>query len=210
MDAPDLLTLGLTAHGAVALVVLGGGLPRYSERADVHGKAVQETEELLSKAGHRITSRLEEALGDVFREDDGGAPTLIVTGRESEGPRATYSEKASSPLGSDRFREAVRTFMVGNTEAIADYRAIADAHRTWCRWAQRRRWGVFYLAFWQLVCLGGLGVIGKIGGMAFTQRDVLWSFGPTGVLVLWFLLSEFMLIRQQGVIDDRRDRYHGL
>ena len=45
MDAPDLLTLGLTAHGAVALVVLGGGLPRYSERADVHGKAVQETEE---------------------------------------------------------------------------------------------------------------------------------------------------------------------
>jgi len=210
MDAPNLVALGLTAHGAVALVVLGGGLPRYSERADVHAKAVQETEDLLLKIGLRITSRLEDALSELFREDEAGAPTIIIGGEATEPPTPSYSERVASPLGSDRFREAVRGFMESNLEPIIHYKAISDAHDKWCRWAQGRRWGVYLLALWEVLCAGTLGVLGSIAGWGVTERQVVWSFFPTSALVLWFFMSEFMLIRQQDVIDDRRNRYKGL
>jgi hypothetical protein len=190
-------------------VVLGGGLPRYSERADIHAKAVQETEELLLKIGQRITNRLEDTLGDLFREDEAGAPTVIISGEGSQPLTPSYRERVASPLGSDRFREAVRAFMEGNTEPIIHYRSISDAHTKWCRWAQGRRWGVYLLALWEVVCAGTLGVLGSIAGWGVTNQQVLWSFFPTSVLVLWFFMSEFMLIRQQDVIDDRRNRYKG-
>jgi hypothetical protein len=97
--------------------------------------------------------------------------------------------------------------MEGNTKAIVHYRAVSDAHSRWCSWARRRRWCVYLLAVWEVVCVGALAVLGQIAGRAFTEREVLWSFAPTLVLTFWFFLTEFMLIGQQDTIDDYRDRY---
>jgi hypothetical protein len=208
MDAPDILTLALTAHGAVALIVISGGLPHYAERADTHGKAMQETEDLLSRISHQISSALETGLTDLFRDDGSTSPNIIVVQSDEHRPQASYSERPTAVVGSDRFREYIRAFMLGNVKAITDYRAIVDAHRAWCRWAQRRCWGVYGIGVWELLCLFGLGLAGKLGGIPFGRSQILWSFVPTTLLAVWFLLSEFMLISRQSVIDDRRERHH--
>lgn len=206
MPSAELAKLALAAHGAVALLSLGGGLARYSERADLYTKVMQETEALLGRMRQEITTSLEGALGDLFTDQLRGTPTVIVDPTASP----TYSERPVNPVGSDRFRECLRGFVDGKVVAMIDYHETVRAHSLWCAWARLRRWDVYILTVWQIVCVAALTLSGNIIGTALPDQLVGWSFLPTGVGVLGFLLSELGLLLQQDVIDAKRNRYPGL
>jgi uncharacterized membrane protein len=211
-DPATLLTTVLGGHTALALAAVAGGLARYSERVDLYSKSIRETEDLLAKMRRRLTISLEERIDPFFVQDEVAVdPTIFGHSLDpTSRDRVSYREKPSSPVGTDRFREVVASFIEDETDLTMDYQETARAHRRWCSFATIRRWDVALLAVWELVCVGTIGFLGKILDVSLPDWVLQWSFAPTGVLIGLFLVCLVVLMVQQDVIDRKRSAYPGL
>lgn len=203
---PNLMTWAPGAHGFVALLALTGGLARYSERADIFKSSVQETEELLQKIRRAITAELEENIGKYFEKHVRPEPTMILDAHHKQ----HYREIVHSPVGSDHFRETLQRFIDEGSGSIRHYVEVARAHRNWCFWARLRRWIVFVLALWEVLCAASFVTLPKLFGTSFPDAAIAWSFAPTLLAVVLFFICGFGLLVQQDVIDGMRSRIQSL
>jgi len=198
--AGEILTWALGIHGVVLPFSLFG-LYRYSDRTELFTKTVGDTDDLLDRMRGTVAAGLEEELRPVFERSDG--EPLIVTPKQ-------YTERPTNPVGSEAYREALRRFVDGKAQVLVDYVRTHKARRVWCSWARMLSWIVLILAFWQVLCLAGLGLVGKLFAVEIADWAVKWSFGPTVVLVGLFFVCQGVMLRQHDVIHDSKSRHYNL
>lgn len=195
--ADPFLVWGLSAHGVVLPLSLVG-LYRYCDRTEFFAKSVGDSDELLARIRGRVAADLDRELTPVF-EDSDSEPSVV-------GPNG-YSERATSPLGSEAYREALLRFIEAQAGTIVDYGCTCRARNKWCFWARLLSWNVLALSFWEVLCVALFGVVSTLFELQITPNLVRWSFAPTTVLVALFFLSQALLLRHHDVIHDSRTRY---
>ncbi|MGD0265299.1 MAG: hypothetical protein ABSD47_10190 [Candidatus Methylomirabilota bacterium] len=197
-DAFSAWALGV--HGVVFPLSLVG-LYRYSDRTELFTKAVGDTDELLARMRRRIAAALERDLNPVFERSEGEPSTVRPDG---------YSERPTNPIGSEAYREALFRFIEGSAEIVVDYGRASRARGAWCAWARVLSWTVLGLAFWEVLCVSLLGLLGHLFGVETPTLLVKWSFVPTAALVCLFFVCQAILLRHHDVIHDNKSRYHTL
>ncbi len=191
-----LATLGV--HGVVLPASLVG-LYRYGDRTESFKKSVDDVDDLLTRMRGHVTAALEDELGLVLERSD-GEPKLV----RPDG----YSERATNPVGSEYFREALGRFMNANVEVVVDYGRTSRARGAWCFWARTLSWVTLGLAIWEALCVATLGVIGELWGIPISSGVAKWSFVPTILLIAAFFVCQIAMLRHHDVIHDSKERYH--
>jgi hypothetical protein len=195
---PDpFLLWGFSAHGVVFPLSLIG-LYRYGDRTEFFAKAVGDSGELLVRIRGRVAEELDRELTPVFQDSDGEPSTV--------GPD-DYSERGTNPIGSEAYREALFRFIEAEAGTIVDYGRTCRARRRWCSWARFLSWNVLALAFWEVLCVALFGGATTLFELQIPAHIVRWSFGPTAVLVVFFFVSQAILLRNHDVIHDSKNRY---
>jgi hypothetical protein len=194
--ALDLISWALGAHGVILPLSLVA-LYRYSDRTDMFAKAVGDMEGLADRMRAGITSALEDELNPVFEQAEGEPRTVTMEG---------YSERPTNPVGSDRYRQALRRFIDANAKALVDYVCVGHAKKTWCLWARFLSWAVLSLAFWQAICVAILGVAGKLIALEIPETAVKLSFLPSALLIVLFFLCQGVLLRQHDIIHESKNQ----
>jgi hypothetical protein len=194
--ALDLISWALGAHGVI-LPLSFVALYRYSDRSDLFAKAVGDMEGLSDRMRAGITAALEDELNPVFERAEGEPRTVTMVG---------YSERPTNPVGSDKYRQALRRFIDGNARALIDYVCVYHAKNTWCRWARFLGWAVLSLAFWQVVCVAILGIAGKLIMLQIPETAVKLSFLPSTLLIVLFFLCQGVLLRQHDIIYESKNQ----
>jgi hypothetical protein len=144
---------------------------------------------------------LEAELSPIFERAD-GEPTLVKLGG--------YFERPTNPVGSEVFRQAIRSFIESDSTIITNYWNTLRAKKKWCSWARRLSWVVLLLAFWEVCCVALFGLGEKLFALELSNQLATISFIPTAVLVLLFFLCLSMMLLQHDIIHDNKDRYHGV
>lgn len=196
----QLLDLALGVHGVILPLSLVA-LSRYSDRSGSFSRAVGHADELLSSMRGSVAEALEKELNPVFERSE-GEPNLVSLD--------LYSERPTNPLGSERYRQAIRRFMEGKAEQLVDYIRTHRAIRSWCNWARALSWVVLVLAFWQAVSLAVLGFLGKLLSLRIAESWILGSFAPTTLLIILFFYCQAAMLRQHDIIHEERTKYHEL
>jgi hypothetical protein len=194
----DLMTWALTAH-TVILPAAILGFYRSSDRSDRFAKSVGIKDDQLSKMRSVITCALEDHLEPVFLRAD-SEPILVL-------PDA-YRERAVNPVGSERYREALRAFIDANIPTVAEYGRACRAKRQWHRWAIRQDCLTLGLVIWEIICVGLLGSAEPLFKLQLSDFVTKITFGPTILLIISFVVCQIILLRQSVVIDENTQRYH--
>ena len=195
--AADLLSWAVGVH-AVILPLSLVALYRYSDRTDMYMKTFADMEGLLDRIRAELTGVLESELGPVFEEAEAEPRSVTMK---------LYSERATNPVGSEKYRQALRRFVEASGGTLIDYVCTCRAKRIWCRWARFLSWEILALAAWQVVCLALLGLAGKLFAMPVSDTVVRLSFIPSALLILLFFLCHGALLRQHDVIHESKNHY---
>lgn len=200
MTLADPLNSVLGAHGAV-LLVAWGALHKYGDRSDLFGKSLAGVDSTLERLRRKISSALARHLEPVFK-GAGSDPSPIL---EPKGNM--YIEKPVNPVGGEAYREAVRDFVEGGSEAIADYVALLKARDEWCRWAKTRGWAMLFLFVWEFLAVCALGIGVALLDVPSPKWILSSSLVPTVFLALAVVALFAMVMRQDDRILHGRSRY---
>ena len=149
MNHADLIDTLLKVHGAIAglaLVVFY----TYSDRTDGFGTSLKGITSVIAEMRRRIVAELSKRLDPVFQSPGSDPSPLFDAGGN------TYVEHSVNPVGSEAYREALRDFLEGHSEAMADYRSLTVACNAWCFWAGVFSWLVLGLFVWQVIVVGSV------------------------------------------------------
>lgn len=197
MTPAEILTWTLGIHvGVIPLAV--AGFYKYTDRTDIFKRSIAEADDLLQRMREHAADALEEKLSPVFQRSR--TEPLIVTPFQ-------YSERPTNPIGSDAYREAFREFIDMTSGVLIDYGQALKARTRWCRWARLLSWTVYLFALWEVVCVALFGLVGKLLDVTLPDRLAVWSFAPTALLVLFFFLSQGIMLRQHDVIHNFKERH---
>ena len=179
----------LYVNGAVATTAVGFFL--YSDRTDGIIGALKGTETTRTEMRRRIVNDLGDALKPIFL--DPFEPSLILGTDGGPIDRSSYSERATNPIDSEAFKEAIKDFVDDSHNAITDYRSLSLACAGWCYWSGLASRLLFLLILWQAVCLAAV-LFDKYG--SYTLPDWLIIVGSTlsGVLVIAAAVCIFIRI----------------
>lgn len=184
-------------HGSILAVALAAYY-KYGDRADVFSKSLQGAEALLKRLRSNISSDLARHLEPVFRSP-GSLPSPILTPHES-----TYVEHPVNPVGSERYRESIRTFLEEAAGSIADYRSVVRACDAWCFWARVRSWAIIFLLMWQFLAVVLLFVLMLIDNI-FPDSVIYATFIPSILSGFVAMISlPFIEIHHNTIIRSRR------
>ena len=171
---------------------------KYGDRTEIFTKSLQGADATLARLRQRIAADLAKKLKPIF-DNHGTMSVLLVP----EG----YTERAANPVGSEIYRESVREFLENSTDAVIDYRTLHLSRNSWCSWAKFLSWSILILMVWQMIVVGALSFIDKVGGIPIPDWLLKWSALPTGIAVFCCLIPLPCMLRHHDVITDYRTHY---
>ncbi len=134
----DWVNLGLGLDGAVLLAYIAA-FYKYGDRTDVYKTALAGIRELLVTIERDIAFQLAMRLQPVFSD----AHTVIeVSLFQPDG--TLFKEVSVSPVGSEKYREAILDFLLAHVDAMQAYREVTIARDSWAMWARRLSRGILF------------------------------------------------------------------
>lgn len=206
---PESWSLGV--HGTLAVLSLGGYY-KCGDRTEAYSKIAGELEQLLDSLRVRICGQLERELEPVFER----APGNPRFSRQREfGPQLLlpngYSEQAASPVGSDAYREAIRSFLAsGGGDLLDSHWGLRRAVHRWCDAAKALSWVLLGGLAWELICCGALGLLSKLIGVGLPSWFNGWSFLPTALCAFAFIAALASALWNHDIIMNHRRQYRDL
>lgn len=147
-------------------------------------------------------SELQEHLEPVF-ENPGSVPSPILLPNGLSIDDGTYVEHPVNPVGSEHFKESVRSFIDKQTTAIADYRTLTTACERWCScffFLSRLIVGLFA---WAVVVLA-LVALDKNGKISLPDWAVIIGCTLTALLVMLVFVVIFVRLHNYSTITRMR------
>lgn len=180
-------------------------LYRYSDRTQLFSKTVGDMDGALTRMRRRVASALQDSLRPVMEDTED--PTLLL---DSSGNDVSYRSRATDAVDSERFREALLSFMDSHCESLAHFQELLRARNNWCYCARRLSWCVLALTVWQILAIAVVGLVDKLFQVTLPFCFLLLSFFPTAFLVGALFLFLALCMWHQDRIHDHKSRYYDL
>lgn len=203
MTYDDLLLVAVGSHAAVFVGALAAYY-KFGDRTDVTSKSLQGTDNVLRDMRRAIAAELADWLRPALEESI-TVSTLIV-----DPSSASYIERPSRSLDSERFREAVKDFVEVDSGRLADCRTLLTLRKTWCSAAAALSWLLLCLLIWQGAVSAALAFLGRTEVIHFPAGLILWSPGPTVLLAVGVAVCLVVMQVSHDRITALRMRYGSL
>ena len=191
-----LTSVALGTHATLLVGVLAAYY-KYGDRTEITARGLQGTDATLREIRRKIAASLADAVREQL-----AAPTLIL-----EASTESYVERPSNPLESERYREAVRDFVEGNSSFLIDCRNLTLYRNAWLRAARRLSWILLAFGAYEGAVAGALALVDKTGVFSIPDVAVLLAAIPTAL----FFLAGLLCLGSMQVDHDRimsiRNRY---
>lgn len=199
-------------HEALTLIALGnhavllaGGLAayyKYGDRTDITGRSLQGTEATLTGIRRLIAASLAKSLRQQLEAPPTTSPTIILEASEQ-----AYVERPSNPLDSERFRDAVREFVEGDTASLIDCRNLVRLRDAWLRVSKRLSHILLAFVAYQALVAAALAFVDRTDVYHFADLAILLSAVPTVLLFAASLVCSAMMQGSHNRILEIRHRY---
>jgi hypothetical protein len=191
----------LQVHGVVGVTALTV-FYQYSDRTEGFISSLNGTTTVLTELRRRMVVDLQRVLEPVFTSP-GSVPSPILGPDGNAINDGTYVETAVNPVGSERFRECVRTFIDSDVRSIIEYRSLALARQHWCFWCSflsRILLGIF---LWQLLVILLL-LMDKFNVIGLPNWSVIITSTLTSLLVFVTFVVIFVRLHHYSTITRMR------
>jgi hypothetical protein len=172
MDAEGGLNFALTFH-ASAFAACIVAYYKYGDRTEIFERSLDGTESALAQMRRLIAYQLGVRLKPVF---DGSDRVVEITIVDPLGNPAR--EVSVSPVGSERYNDALFDFVESSRQHLVDYRTLCELRSRWMWWNEKLSLSVLSLMIIEAIISGFFGYFGKLQGEHFTPRMILESFLP--------------------------------
>lgn len=152
----------------------------------------------------RLTARLADHLLPLFEADAQSVKTMLLdtSGRG-------FQESSINPLGSEAYKEAFRTFVKHDSDAILDFRTFIMSLDKWYSWASVQRWVFIAAMVLEGLIAASLFVTTKVFSFQVSSRMALGSLVPTAACFAVFATAAIRLSSLHDQFVELRRRYAG-
>ncbi len=204
MDHTSLVKTALGIHAPIIVAALAAYY-KFGDRSQLFERSLRGADAMISSILARAAGELAEVLRPLF-----SPPSVVPTATLLTADGAVYSETATDPTSSERYLESLRTYTLGSSERLADYRRAVDWRRSWCGWSRRLGWVLLALVVWEAVVLGSLALTEWLFAKALLDSSIQLSILPTIVLVFITFLCAAGLARRHDQLMRLREKYDPL
>jgi hypothetical protein len=190
----------LTLHATI-LAAAVTGYYKYSDRSGHFEKSLKGVTDTIEALKRQIASALADHLEPVFKESQSVTSLLI----DSSGKQ--FSETFVNPVGGERYRNAVFSFVQDESQAIADYRRIVEGRDKWLSWARVMCWTFLAALISEALIFAYLFLALKLSILPADVRIALATLAPTGVSFLCFVTAAVRLSLLHDRFVELRKRY---
>ncbi len=111
---------------------------KFGDRTDAYEKSLHGADATVTAVRREIAFALGIRLKPVF-DNPGAVVELTVV--DALGNPLRQAEV--SPVGSERYMDAIADFISSDAEHIVDYRTVTRSKNSWCDWAKRLSWTLY-------------------------------------------------------------------
>ncbi|MDQ1639255.1 MAG: hypothetical protein QOF62_2594 [Pyrinomonadaceae bacterium] len=199
MIRDQLVTAILAFHTGVLLSAVVAYL-KYGDRTELFRKSLEGTNTTLESILRSVSIDLETRLNVVFAVQD--EPQHVVLRPDGN----EWSDKPVSPVGSEKYREAIRDFVISSNQGLRDSLYLTQARDAWCRWAKRLSWLMLGLVCWELIASSFVWSE-KIFVLNLADWLMKFSASITAALILAILVNVGFLQHYHSNILDQRQKH---
>ncbi len=202
MNHGDLVNLYFGIHCPILLASLVAYY-RLGDHGHAQLTATAAINDTLTQIRRKISVSLAERLEPVFSDPDSVVRVTQICGPDGK----PYTEENVSPVGSERYREAIFRFVEQRSGPMADCRSLGLLRSSWLRWLRLRGWSVLGIVAWQCVSVGPTFFCEILFRRPIPDWLLKCSFFPTALLVVLFVAAAMSLEIEKNRIANIRMKY---
>lgn len=201
MTHAALAAVALKSHAALLVGVLAAYY-KFGDRTEVTARSLQGTEATLREVRRLIAATLADALREQNATPSTSSSVIITSISEQ-----VYAERPSNFLNSERYRDAVREFVEGQSRTLADCRSLLSHRDAWMNAARRLSRVLLAFAAYEGLVAGSLAFVDGTDVYHFCDLVIELAGAPSALFFLAGLACMLSMLISHDRITEIRHRY---